>query len=110
MNDFRPIPAGALQCAHDVTRTVSLSAESRHYARLECAACGAFLKFLPRPENIERRKLNAFRLAKIQMCAGLSSWERQFVQSLAKQGSKLSPKQQAVFDRLCSTYLEKRVA
>jgi hypothetical protein len=67
-------------------------------------------KFLPRPENVERRKLNGLRLAKLQMCAGLNSWEREFIQSLAKQGNKLSPKQQAVSDRLCATYLEGRAA
>jgi hypothetical protein len=67
-------------------------------------------KFLPRPENVERRKLNGFRMAKLQMCPRLNSWEREFIQSLAKQGNKLSPKQEAVFDRLCATYLEGRAA
>jgi hypothetical protein len=82
---------------------------SRHYAKLKCADCGAFLKFLPRPENVERRKLNGFRLAKLQMHAGLNPWERQFIQSIAKEGNnKLTPKQQAVFDRLCLTYLNGR--
>jgi hypothetical protein len=110
MKEFRLISTGALQCAHNATRIVMLPATSRHYARLECAECAAFLKFLPRPENVERRKLNGFRLAKLQMCAGLNSWEREFIQSLAKQGNNLSPKQQAVFDRLCATYLEGRAA
>jgi|SRR4029453_10211059 hypothetical protein len=107
MNEFRGISTSP--CAHDATKTVLL-VESRHYARLECANCGAFLKFLPRPENVERKKLNGFRLAKLQMCAGLNSWERDFVDSLVKQGNKLSPKQQAVFDRLCAAYLEGRAA
>jgi hypothetical protein len=106
MNEFRLISTGALQCAHNATRIVMLPPTSRHYARLECAECGAFLKFLPTPENAERRKLNGFRLAKLQMCPGLNSWERQFIQSIARQGNKLSPKQQPVFDRLCSTYLK----
>lgn len=93
-------------CAHDETKTVILPAVSRHYARLECAKCGAFLKFLPRPENVERRKLNGFKLAKLQMHPGLNDWDRQFIDSLADQGNKLSPKQQAVFDRICLTYLK----
>jgi len=47
-------------------------------------------------------------LAKLQMAPGLNTWERDFVQSLAKHdGNKLTPKQQAVFDRLCLTYLKK---
>ena len=85
--------------------------ESRHYAKLNCADCGAFLKFLPRPENVERRKLNGFRLAKLQMCPGLNAWERQFIDSLAKQGNnKLTPKQQAVLDRMCLAHLDRRAA
>jgi len=106
-NDFRGVPTGALRCPHTSTGTELLPQESRHYAKLKCADCGAFLKFLPRPENIERRKLNGFRLARLQMCDRLNSWEREFIESLAKQGStKLTPKQQAVFDRLCLTYFE----
>src|SRR5262249_42968825 len=97
---------GALQCAHGATITQSAPAGSRHHAALKCARCGAFRKWLPRPENAERRQLNGFRLAKLQMQPGLNSWERQFIDSLAEQGNKLSPKQQTVFDRLCSTYLK----
>jgi hypothetical protein len=111
MTIFCVPPTGALQCAHTATTTELMPPESRHYAKIKCADCGAFLKFLPRPENIERRKLNGFRLAKLQMCAGLNSWEREFIDSLAKQGgNKLTPKQQAVFDRLCLTHLERRAA
>jgi len=40
------------------------------------------------------------------MHPGLKPWELQFVDSLAKQGNKLSPKQQAVFDRMCLAYLK----
>jgi hypothetical protein len=108
--NFVESPTGAL-CAHSSTTTELMPQESRHYAKLKCADCGAFLKFLPRPENVERRKLNGFRLAKLQMCDGLNSWEREFIESLAKQGSnKLTPKQQAVFDRICLTYFGKEAA
>src|SRR5262249_10322363 len=110
MNEFG-IPTvgkteGHAYCAHDATRTVPMPVDSRHYAQLRCADCGAFLKFLPRPENVKRRQLNGYRLAKLQMHPGLNQWEREFIDNLAKQGNKLSPKQQAVFDRLCSTYLK----
>jgi hypothetical protein len=101
---------GRAYCVHNETKTMLLPPGSRHYARLECADCGAFLKFLPRPENVARRKLNGFRLAQLQMCVGLNSWEQQFVDSLAKQGNRLSPKQQAVFYRLCAAHLEGRGA
>jgi hypothetical protein len=107
--NFRSLTTGAV-CDHRETVTEQLPETSRHYAKLRCAKCGTFLKFLPRPENVERRKLNGFRLAKLQMCSRLNSWERQFVDSIAKQGSKFTPKQQAVFDRLCEDYIGKEAA
>jgi hypothetical protein len=112
MQDFRAPTTGALQCAHTSTTTEILRQESsRHYAKLKCAVCGQFLKFLPRPENIEKRRLNGFRLLKLQMCGRLNSWEQEFVESLLKQANnKLTPKQQAVFDRLCLTNLNRRAA
>jgi hypothetical protein len=105
-SDFRVPSTGKTYCTHNATRTVVMPAESTHHARLECATCGAFLKFLARPENLERRKLNGFKLAKLQMHPGLNPWERQFAASLARRGNKFTPKQQAVFDRICLTYLK----
>jgi hypothetical protein len=106
------LPKDALsQCAHNQTITELLPQGSPHYAKLRCATCGEHLRFLPKPENAERRKLNAYRLAKLQIAPALNQWERQFIDSLAKLGSnKLSPKQQALFDRLCLTYLDGRAA
>jgi hypothetical protein len=111
MKDFRTPTTGALQCEHTSTTTEFLSQQSRHYAKLKCSLCGAFLKFLPRPENVERRKLNSFRLLKLQMCGRLNSWEQEFVESLIKQANnKLTPKQQSVFDRLYLNHLDRRAA
>jgi hypothetical protein len=111
MNGYRGISTGVLQCAHSVTKTELNPPGSEHYGTLRCAECNAFLRFVPKPKNVERRQLNGFRLARLQMCPGLSSWEREFIDSLAKQGSiKLTPKQQSALDRLCLTYLERRVA
>ena len=107
-SDFRGISTGA-PCAHSSTVSELMPPESRHYGKLKCGNCGIFLKFLPRPENEQRRIINGYRLVKIQMHAGLNHWERQFIDSLAKQGStKFTPKQQEVFDLLCLTYLDRR--
>src|SRR5262249_24740169 len=108
-NDFRAPSAGetnGANGAHTSTSTEAAPAGSRHHAALKCVACGAFLRWLPRPENVERRKLNGFKLAKLQMHPGLNPWERQFAASLARQGNKFTPKQQAVFDGLCATYMK----
>lgn len=110
MNGYRGISLG-LQCSHSATKTELDPPGSEHYGQLRCAECGAFLRFVPKPKNVERRQLNCYRLAKLQMCPGLNPWEREFINSLAKQGStKLTPKQQAAFDRLCLAHLDRRVA
>src|SRR5439155_6136616 len=102
MNGYRGISTSVLQCAHSVTKTELSPPGSEHYGRLRCAECNAFIRFVPKPKSVERRKLNGFRLAELQMCAGLNPWELEFVQSIAKQGNnKLTPKQQSVFDSLC---------
>ena len=111
MNGYRVLSTGVLQCAHSVTKTELNPPGSEHFGRLKCAECGAFLRFVPKPKNVERRQLNSYRLAKLQMCSGLNDCERQFIDSLAKQGNnKLTPKQQAVLERLCLTHLDERRA
>jgi hypothetical protein len=92
-------------CTHSATRTERLPDCHRHYARLTCAICGRFLRWLPRPETVQRQRLNAFRLARLAMHPGLSDWERRFVGDISKL-AKLSPRQQAVVERLCREYLE----
>src|SRR5437899_960604 len=109
MNGYRGISTGLLQCEHPVTKTELEEPGSEHYGRLRCAECNAFLRFVAKPKNVERRQLNSYRLAKLQMCPDLNPWERQFVDSLAKLGNnKLSPKQQSVFDHICLTHLDRR--
>jgi hypothetical protein len=96
----------ALQpCTHSATVTERLPATHRHYARLTCGICGRFLRWLPKPQTIERRTLNAFKLARLAMRPDLTGWERQFIRSVS--GKKhLSPKQEALLVRLYATYLE----
>jgi hypothetical protein len=91
--------------AHSVTRTERLPDSHRHYARLTCAVCGRFLRWLPRPATVERQKLNAFKLAKLAMCDRLIPWERRFVGDVLKL-AKRSPRQRVLVERLCREYLE----
>jgi hypothetical protein len=95
----------AQSCTHSATVTERLPATHRHHARLMCAVCGRFLRWLPRPETIERERVNAFRMARLAMHPDLTGWERQFIRSVG--GKKhLSPKQQALLVRLCAQYSE----
>jgi hypothetical protein len=88
-------------CRHVATRTERFPGGKPHYAHEVCKTCGRHVRWFPKPATIERRKLNAFKLARLLMAEGLSDWERQFVKSLQRQAQKkFSPKQQAMLDRL----------
>lgn len=101
-----------LVCLHKMTRVRKMRPGSRHWKKLECANCGAFLKFLPKPENYEKRKANFFNLARLlQHGYGLAEWERQFLDGLvglaaqSEHGlAKYSRNQQAVFDYICDMH------
>lgn len=95
----------AQACAHLATRTEQMPAGGAHYAREVCVECGRYVRWLPRPETVERQRVNAFSLAKLSMCEGLSDWERGFVRDVSRQ-RKLSPKQQALVERLAAEHLE----
>jgi hypothetical protein len=59
---------------------------------------------LPKPETVEERRLNAFRLTKLAMCDALTPWQRNFVCEVLPL-RKLSPRQQAIVNELAATYL-----
>jgi hypothetical protein len=92
-------------CTHPVVRVEYLPSSHVHYAAERCDSCGAWVRWTASPKTLERRTLNAFKIAKLLMCEGLSPWQRRFVHDVSQQ-KKLSPKQQALVARLCATYLE----
>jgi hypothetical protein len=96
--------AGYATCPHAATRTEFLPKGSFHHAQARCAHCGRHLYWIARPQNVARRRLIGFKLAKLGMCPGLSEWECNFLKSIGAQ-NLLSPRQQAVFDRICAKYL-----
>ena len=104
-------PAGEyFACTHSATHVEVMPDDHTHHAREVCVDCGAFIRWLPRPETVERRRLNGYRLARLGMCPSLNRWEANFVQSVS-QCKKLSQRQQQIIDRLCAEYLEReRVA
>ena len=92
-------------CRHNTTPLEEMPPGSAHFAREVCVTCGCWLRWLPKPETVQRARLNAFRLARLGMCEGLSKWERSFVHHVSQQ-RKLSPKQEALVARLYAQYLE----
>lgn len=93
-------------CRHGTTRVALMPQGHMHdHARVICAVCGRFIRWSSKPATIERQRLNAFRLARLAMRPDLTDWERRFVSDVLKL-AKLSPRQQALVERLCREYLE----
>lgn len=92
------------QCEHSETRIEQL-ATGPHFAREVCRSCDRVLRWLPKPQTVERQSTNAFRLAKLAMSPVLTSWERGFVKSVS-QHRKLSPRQQDCLDRIYAERME----
>src|SRR5262245_41248363 len=105
LDDDTPIfGGGQFWCNHNSTRIVIEWPGSTHFAREVCLNCDRVLRWLPKPSTVQHRRLNAYRIAKLAMCDRLSAWERSFIKSIS-QRQKLSPKQEAVIERLAATYL-----
>jgi hypothetical protein len=94
-------------CEHTDTRIAIEPPGSVHFAREVCCNCDRVLRFVPKPQTVERRRFNALRLVKLAMHSGLSDWEQNFLRDIS-QRKKVSPRQQALLDRLCRQYLERK--
>jgi len=56
------ICSARIQCEHSDSRIEILPAGSNHYAKEICRNCDRVLRFVPKPENIERRRVTAYRV------------------------------------------------
>jgi hypothetical protein len=92
-------------CLHDVeTRAVAMPSGSRHWKALECARCGAHLRFLPWPENQQQRIVNLGKLEWLWRNVPESETENALLRRLVDQGGRLSVTNQARFDAICAKY------
>jgi hypothetical protein len=97
--DLTPLVCGAQKwCEHANTRVERL-ANGPHHAKEWCTDCGQILRWMPKPETIERQRYNALHIARLLMSEGLSEWERNFLKSITPL-KKLSPRQQACLDMM----------
>lgn len=103
MKDLFPEVASKSNCDHRHTRT-TLTPELQHYAREDCALCGKFLRWLKKPETVEREKENAKKITQLRDVRGMCEWEKGFMLNLDKQGTRLSPRQQEWLDKIWVKY------
>jgi hypothetical protein len=95
--DHTPLICSAQEeCSPEETRIEILPPGSVHFGKEICRNCDRVLRFLPKPQTIERQHMNAFRIAKLTMCNGLTSWQRKFVSDIAAL-KKLSPARQQLY-------------
>ena len=100
-------PRGYACCEHCSTRIELCPRGDVHYGKEICTDCDRVLRWVPRPENVARQQVNSLRLSKLARCECLTAWEAGFVRSVL-QLARLSPRQQAVLERLAATYLKGR--
>jgi hypothetical protein len=84
-----------------------MGSEHQHYAKCVYALCGRFIRWLPRRESVERRKLSVAMLRKLLATESLTKWEQGFVESLSASLSrrkKFSPRQEEVLGQLYRRY------
>src|SRR5262249_40595330 len=94
-------------CLHAETRAVDMPQGSRHWKALECAHCGAHLRFLPWPEHLQQRKVNLRKLEWLLRHVPEEATELEeaaFFIEVADAAGRLSPSQQAAFDEICAKY------
>lgn len=106
---FPDIPSrqGA-KCLHQTVRTVVLE-NSIHYGKEVCAVCGAYLRFIPKPENVEKR--NRFKeMAQELWNRNMNPFDRKFVLDQEKAAFHMSPKQEAYFNVVYARYHAKDTA
>lgn len=76
----------------------------QHHGKETCAACGRFIRWVPKPQTIERQNRNGSAVVALRNNENLTAWERAFIATLDGQGPKVSPKQQGVLDKLVAKY------
>lgn len=93
-----------MNCSHQNVKFTA-TPHLPHHGREDCANCGKFLRWSPKPETVEKQAENGRRLVALRNDERLSAWERSFIASLDGQGPKISPKQQQTLDSVWSKYV-----
>ncbi len=69
-----------------------------HFAAIRCGHCDRFLRWQPKPQNIDLQQQRKATISHLLKSPHLSEWERTFLEGLKCR--KISPKQRQVLDRI----------
>ncbi len=71
-----------------------------HYGKETCKHCRKFLRWCPKPENVEKATVMQKRIAMLS-CLPLTGWNRTFIlYLLERKQSRFSPKQEEHINRI----------
>lgn len=85
---------------HQHEAVFTATPDGPHYGKETCKHCRQFLRWVPKPENIEKRAAMVELLKRLSEC-DLTGWNRAFIRDLIdRQQSKFSPKQEEHINRI----------
>ncbi len=93
-----------MNCSHEKVKFTP-TPQLTHHGREDCELCGRFVRWVPKPETLERQQRNGSRIVALRNDPRLSEWEKGFIATLDGQGPKLSPRQQDKLDAIFSKYV-----
>ena len=76
----------------------------KHHGKEVCRKCGQFVRWVPKPETLERLKRIREEVGRLKDVR-LTDWESEFVLSVEKAKGKMSPKQAEIWEKLKTKYL-----
>ena len=82
-----------MSCNHENV-TFHPTPDLKHHGKEICDDCGKFIRWVPKPETLERQIDNRNTIEALEAME-LEEWPRNFLASLKKLDGKLSPKQEA---------------
>lgn len=92
-----------MSCDHQSV-TVVLTPQGPHHSKEVCATCGKFIRWLPKPETLERNKQTMRNIEFLSDRKSLNDWERTFLDSIKTVAPKLSPKQLDKLEEVCKRH------
>lgn len=102
-NSQQIINTNTIYCKHlNLVKKLELPS-SKHYARLVCADCGKFNKWLINPKTIDKLNTRQNFIDKLLVKANLTDWERSFLKSIYEK-KQLSHKQENCLTRISTRY------
>jgi hypothetical protein len=88
-----------MACDHARTKETLLPEDNKHYSKINCASCGAFLGFSKNPKTTDRFNERKKTIDNILNNNSLNDWDTKFLNSIRDKRT-LSPKQEYCYQKI----------